>query len=200
MGDMLRRRYHPRAKIVVVSNAAFIDAPVDDSQPRKQLLRIGFLANISEEKGIFRFLDVAETFLDYDKTRIAVIAGNFERDSLRNLVLQRISKSPNVRYIGPVYAKAKAAFFSSIDVLLFPSTYRNEAEPLTIYEALAAGVPVISTARGCIADMLAGNTVGPVQHAEDFVNVASQQLKTWMSSAGSFGRASAEARSRYRAA
>ncbi len=38
-------------------------------------------------------------------------------------------------YLGPIYGDAKTAFYGNLDVLLFPSNYVNEAEPLVIHEA-----------------------------------------------------------------
>jgi len=41
-----------------------------------------------------------------------------------------------------------------VDVLLFPTDYANEAEPLVIHEAIRSGAHVIACERGAIPDIL----------------------------------------------
>ncbi len=56
--------------------------------------------------------------------------------------------------IGPVKDEAKEAFFKSIDVFLFPTTYQYEAQPLVILEAMSYGLPVISTNCGYVQELV----------------------------------------------
>jgi glycosyltransferase involved in cell wall biosynthesis len=45
-------------------------------------------------------------------------------------------------------------FLAQVDVFLFPSRYRHEAQPLVILEAQAAGARVVATNVGCVSSML----------------------------------------------
>ncbi len=65
-----------------------------------------------------------------------------------------LASYPEVVYCGPLYGEAKDKFYDSLDVLLFPTDYANEAEPLVIHEAIRAGISVIACERGAIADIL----------------------------------------------
>ena len=68
---------------------------------------------------------------------------------------EMIAAAPyRVHVLGPVHGAAKARFFAMIDVFVFPTRYAHEADPLVVWEALAAGRPVIAYARGCIREQV----------------------------------------------
>jgi glycosyltransferase involved in cell wall biosynthesis len=59
---------------------------------------------------------------------------------------RELAQLPNVHFLGPREASALPAYLAAFDVLLIP--YRRTAftgRPLKVYEALAAGVPVVAT-------------------------------------------------------
>ena len=66
-----------------------------------------------------------------------------------------------------------------MDAFVFPTKYNNEAEPLVVWEALAAGIPVIAYDRGCIQRQvaLAGKII-PKEN--DFVTDSLTVLHEWM--------------------
>ena len=74
----------------------------------------------------------------------------------------------DVDYLGPVYGEAKRDFYQRLDILLFPTRYINEAEPLVIHEAIRSGVHVMACARGAIGEVLS-NGAGLVFEQEVFV-------------------------------
>jgi glycosyltransferase involved in cell wall biosynthesis len=127
-----------------------------------------------------------------------LIAGPFLSRRLEKAVRDRLSTLPNVRYLGPVFGTSKRDFLQSIDVLLFPSTYANEAEPLTIYEALANGVPVISSAVGCIPEMLSAGSGVAIEAIEQFPSRAATLISRWKAEPEEYRRTSNGARARYR--
>ncbi|OYU71979.1 MAG: hypothetical protein CFE32_25085, partial [Alphaproteobacteria bacterium PA3] len=57
-------------------------------------------------------------------------------------------------YWGAVGAEEKKRFFEAVAFFVFPTQYKNEAEPVVILEALSAGVPVVAFQRGCIAELI----------------------------------------------
>jgi glycosyltransferase involved in cell wall biosynthesis len=154
MASRLAEIYGARARIEVVSNLAFLSLPGSASRPPGSLAAIGFFSNISFEKGIDRYLDFLSQLRARGSRVTGIIAGPFADGRVQHYVERRIREIGGIEYLGAVYGERKALFLSSIDLLLFPSRYANEAQPLVIYEAQAAGVPVAASKSGCIPEMI----------------------------------------------
>lgn len=127
-------------------------------------LTIGFLSNITREKGIFRLFDIARKLTEMGVDFKVIIAGPLDKN-IREQFELCVSSQGGVDYIGPVYDDKKESFFRSIDLLVFPSAYENEAEPLTIIEAMSRMIPVVASARGCIRSLFAAG--GGVAYPDD---------------------------------
>lgn len=201
MAERLKSSYKTIKKIGVVSNAVFIDHYGKPScKDEKVLMTIGFLGNISPEKGIMEFLDVVAE-LEGEQVGInAIIAGPFQSEEIKMKVFERLSELKTARYVGPKYDEGKKSFYDSIDVLLFPTKYINEAEPLTIHEAMSSGIPVIARSMGCISSMITSDMGLVVNTNDDFVEKAFAQLMSWYSSPNIFRAASRAAFKRFSAA
>jgi glycosyltransferase involved in cell wall biosynthesis len=162
----------------VVSNLAFMDSPQSPAlMPIKPLSAIGYLSNISFAKGIDRYLDLVALLRAKGSRLKGLIAGPFEDGNVQKYVEQRLLQIGDIEYVGPVYSDEKTAFFSSIDLLVFPSRL-NEAQPLVIFEAQAAGVPTAASEVGCITDII--GTVPELLfdlHAPDLTMLAEQILR-----------------------
>ena len=156
MGETLVSQYAvAKSSLRVLSNAAFLeDIDISESiRPSSSALRVGFLSNITAEKGVHEFFSVLREALSAGLVLEGVIAGPVD-PSIRDSFAASLAASANVRHVGPVYGADKKSFFANIDVLFFPTRYPNEAEPVTILEALGHGVPVIAFERGCIGGMV----------------------------------------------
>jgi glycosyltransferase involved in cell wall biosynthesis len=198
MAAKLRRTYHKAKRVVVISNAALLLEEAGSSVIHHQALaKIGFLGNISAEKGVLEFLAVAEMMEAIDKSVRAVLAGPFQDSKIERLVRERLTGLGSVDYVGPKYGQDKVAFFREIDVLLFPTSYMNEAEPLTIHEAMMHGVPVIAYGRGAIGEIVSSVCGLVIDPGQDFVNHAVAQLQVWKESPKALQQVSRAARERF---
>ncbi|SIO11815.1 glycosyltransferase family 4 protein [Vannielia litorea] len=194
MSDGLAARYGA-ARFHVLGNAAFV-AEAPPGRTRDRLRTIGFLGNITRDKGIGLFIDTLRALEAEGEAVKAVIAGPIADPALRAEIAAFVAEAPDRRRApGAVGGAAKRAFFDEIDLLLFPSLYANEALPLTIYEALAAGVPVLATRRGCIPDQLEGT--GWTFDEAGFVAAAEAQAAAWRADPARFAEASRTARALY---
>lgn len=177
MKDKLKQTYGiSQDSIRVLSNAAFLTEPpvpadlpptlspqqLEEGQPP---VTIGFLSNITEDKGIFEFFDVINTLETKDGKFRSLIAGPVSPD-IEEDFQQRLSNCLFAKHLGAVYGPDKVRFFEKIDLLLFPTKYENEAEPVTILEAMIHGVPVVAATRGCIAGMIPENCGAAVSLSE----------------------------------
>jgi len=183
MGTRLQKEYAINSNIYPLSNTVFIRRFNSSIEvPHRTLKKLGFLSNISEEKGVFIFLSLLGLLNNEGLQVSGLLAGPFENDETEQRVKEHISLLPNVKYVGPKYGAEKDSFWDSIDAFIFPTKYKNEAEPLVIYESMAAGVPVIAYGRGCIPEMLnseCGLVIDPLEQFEPF---ATEQIQKWLNS------------------
>ncbi len=198
MAFRLKVLYKSVHRVVVLSNVVHITANQCATDKSKDSLRaIGFLSNISLDKGILEFLDVLGCLENEGLTLRGFIAGPFQDKEIEATVMKRLSRLKTARYVGPKYDQEKDSFFDAIDVLLFPTRYEAEADPLTIYEAMSCGVPVIAWERGCIANILTLDVGMVVRRRDNFARRCVDQLSLWHASPSSFRQTSSAAVDRY---
>jgi len=196
MAMKLQRAYEKAKRVVTVSNAALLTEVTGATfLPHNAMGTIGFLGTISAEKGVYDFLDVAEKLEAMSIPVQAILAGPFQDLETERKVLERLTRLRSIEYVGPKYGQGKVAFFREIDVLLFPS--QNEAEPVTVHEAMMNGVPVIAYGRGAIGEIVIPPCGLVICPTKDFVNQAVAQLKIWREFPQSLEEASNAARERF---
>ncbi len=180
MADALARRYGiPRAQVDVLSNAAFLPPPPPlAARERGPGLCLGFLSNITPDKGIWAFLELGDALAARGVAVQALVAGPVA-GGIATRFAAEIARRDWCRHLGPVYGEAKAGFFGAIDVLVFPTVYANEAEPVTLLEAMSAGVPVLANARGCIEEMVPAAAGAVFADDARFVALAQATLQAW---------------------
>ncbi|WGF87258.1 glycosyltransferase family 4 protein [Marinivivus vitaminiproducens] len=192
----MRRRFSERygpVQAIIVGNDAWTKAaiPVADT-PRGTLRTVGFLSNITREKGIdtalacFRALSAAGRDLNF------VIAGPAASAEIKRELDAFVAEDPGRRRLaGPVYGAAKTSFFEEIDALVFPTRYRVEADPLVVHESVSRGVPVLATPRGCLPERIGvAEHIGPDDPS--FADWAAQKLAAWHTDPDAYRQASAE--------
>jgi glycosyltransferase involved in cell wall biosynthesis len=198
MASRFREGYPGTGRVLPVSNCVFLPRPAAGAvRIRGACKRLGFLSNISEEKGIWRFLDLVGECEGHGLGLMACVAGPFIDSVTEGEFWRRTSGLVSLEYHGPVYGAAKEAFYSSVDVFIFPSLYVNEAEPLVVHEALMSGVPVIAYRRGAIDELLAQDAGFVIAQDRNFALEAFGCVKKWVDSPERFraARESAVARS-----
>lgn len=195
MAGKLQSSYKNIDSVISVSNTAFLDDIPPPAQLKKAPLVLGFLGNIEPDKGIIEFLDVVKRLEDMGEKCKALLAGPFRDDDIERFVRRRVSELNTIEYIGPVYGEDKKDFFASVDVLLYPT--RNDAEPLTLIEAMGHGVPVIAWVRGCIREMLSSTGSVLFDGHKGFVDAAIHGLLSWKQNPAVFSDVSLASRKRY---
>ncbi len=151
--------------------------------PRQALRAIGFLSNITKEKGGEIIIDLAQAIKERGMPLGVVVAGPCPEDDLLQKLQHAVSEGA-LEWRGSTYGADKAKFWTDIDLFVFPSL--NEAEPLVIWEALAAGIPVLTYERGCIRDQLEDASV-LIPATADFVAPALACLEKWRTSGEEYG-------------
>lgn len=146
------------ARVLVISNSVFF-SPSSEEFPENSVPVVGYLANLTIEKGLGVFVDIClglkERGIVFDSVIAGPISGPGVDEKLEEF------KAVGGRYVGPVYDESKRDFFRSLDFFVFPSQYRNEAEPLVLYEAAQYGAHIVVSDIGCLSDVASslGGTV-----------------------------------------
>lgn len=195
----LRTLYPSVNRVDVVSFGATRHLATGPVRVRGEVKVVGFLGNISLEKGILEFLAVCEQLTDLDIR--GRIAGPIVDRAVEQEIIRRASATPGIALVGPVYGETKLRFLDEIDLLLFPSHYSHETDPTVVHEALSAGIPVIAWQRGCISAWLTPECGLVVDASDAYVPRAVQQVRTWRQEGSDFAAVSEAARSvheRYR--
>ena len=148
MGAELSSRYGiPADRVAVLDNAGLMPLP---PAPRPDAARRGVvhLSNLSPEKGLAAVLEVA------DHTGIPVrLVGAPSKDA-EVLLDDAGRRGVPFTAVGPRHGDAKQRELTSARCLVFPSSYTHEAQPLVLYEAVAAGCVPIAWRNGWIGEQL----------------------------------------------
>lgn len=190
MAELLKTLYGVQ-HVVPISNAVFLlrcDSSV--ANPQQDLLTLGFISNVSVEKGVFEFLDLLAAAQDAGLPLRGRLAGPFQDKVTEQLVRERLSALTNVEYVGAKYGSEKDAFFAHIDALIFPTRYKNETEGIVNLEAMRCGIPVIAYGRGCIPEIVSADCGKIINPTEPFVPAALAQIKAWLGDHDAFEAAS----------
>ena len=197
MGELLCRLYGA-CNIVTVSNSVFLVRPGEQSSFSGNKLRVlGFISNLSVEKGVLLFLDLMAAIETAGLPLRAKLAGPFQDGEVERRVRAKLTTLHSVEYVGAVYDERKSGYFDSIDVLVFPTMYSNEAEPLVIHEAISRGIPVIAYGRGAIPEIIDSDCGLVIDPKVRFLEAALAQIEAWKNDSVAFESASYSARMRF---
>lgn len=105
------------------------------------------------------FLEVIERLLPTveNKIRVFIVGDGTERDFIEKEIDRIHQKYPNV-FVMTSWVLDVATFIQGMDIICLTS--KNEGTPVSIIEAQAAGLPVISTDVGGVRDIVRDGTTG----------------------------------------
>ena len=144
----------------------------NEQEADNSVLKISYLSNLMEEKGIFQLLDSLKELENRKINFEARIAGNIDIN-LKENILNKISNLNNTRYVGVVYNEEKKELLNWSNVFVLPTFYKMEGQPISILEALATKNVIISTKHAGIEDIIEENKHGYLvekQNTESITN------------------------------
>jgi glycosyltransferase involved in cell wall biosynthesis len=158
----------------------------DDSA---KIVNILYVALASREKGVFDAIEgVAlaneKSPLHFQLTIIGGFASKAEEKELGELIQNRRLKSAihAVKVLGFVSTELKLQALADADIFCFPSYYLAEGQPASLIEALAFGLPIVTTRWRAIPEMLPEDYPGfvspksPEQIAEKLRLLATSEM------------------------
>jgi glycosyltransferase involved in cell wall biosynthesis len=149
---------------------------------------VTYLGSLSEDKGVldlFRALKLLRR--DHPDAQLQ-IGGEFSDAAARASFLNQLENDGipvQGEFKGLIDSASKAAFLAAGDIFCMPTRYRYEGQPLVILEALAAGLPVVSTRHAAIPSTVEDGKTGvllpalatPEQIAEALKGLLSNRQK-----------------------
>jgi len=141
------------SKIFIIHNFAEEYLYKNIDKKNFDTIRIVFLSNLMQEKGIFLLLDALKELEDKNISYEAKIAGNVD-DTLQNKIMKKISKLKKTQYVGVVSGENKKQLLQWSTIFVLPTFYKMEGQPISILEALATQNLLITTNFAGIPDIL----------------------------------------------
>jgi glycosyltransferase involved in cell wall biosynthesis len=164
--EILKQR---RARIAARQKTLAGETPsVGESE---KIITVLFLAHCTREKGVFDTVEAVvlanekaaaeNSPLRFRLTLVGAFASDNEEKELRDFIRQRGVQSI-VEILGFVSAERKAQALAAADIFCFPTYYLAENQPGTLIEAMAYGLPIVTTRWRSIPEMLPENYPGLV--------------------------------------
>jgi len=173
--------YNNTINVKILSNAVFLkSSDISVYKSPNKYPTIGFLSNISFDKGIEEYFEVIRNLKKAECTVTGLIAGSIIDIKTKKYLDSNLKEFKKINYLGKIEAQEKEDFLNKIDILLMPTKYKNEAEPLVIHEAMSHNVAVIACDRGCISNIIPKNTGIVIKKDKQYVSDAVNQVIYWI--------------------
>jgi len=152
-------------KIQVIENCVDNEFMLSDDLINKKLhqiengkpLKIVYLSNMIKTKGYFDVLNSAQILNGKNISCEVLFAGKFSNKGQEEEFFDFIKEnnlSDKVMYLGVVDGETKKQLLFEGDVFILPTYYPPEGQPISILEAMSAGMPIITTRHGAIPDVI----------------------------------------------
>jgi glycosyltransferase involved in cell wall biosynthesis len=136
----------------VIRHASALPPIVPDSRRPADLLTLGFIGRLTEEKGIYNLVKAVGK-LPPNSVKL-VIAGYASTEMKERL--QALAPEAQIEFLGFV---APETFYRQIDIVVIPPIW-EEPGPIVVADAQAAGKPFLGTRFGGIPEAVARGAVG----------------------------------------
>ncbi|MAG54779.1 MAG: hypothetical protein CMJ83_00655 [Planctomycetes bacterium] len=158
---------------IIFSDNGQDDAPFRNVKRKtSDKLRVGYIGTIAEYKGVGVIIDAVNRLTDLEGVRCD-IWGSLESFPDFAESLEGRSAHPGMRLRGRYAPKAVGKVLGDLDAIIVPSLW-YENSPLTIHEAFMAGIPVIASNFGGMAEFVLHEENGLLFEVGDAEDLAVQ--------------------------
>ncbi len=169
LGNSLRRifrPYLPEERIFTIPNGLDIAADPGE-KPAPPPFRLLFLSNPIRRKGIEDLIDAVSRLVKKEHEFHLDVAGEWFEPWLEKACKDRVEQEKlPIRFHPPLEGASKKALFRDAHLFLLPSR-EPEGMPVALIEAMAHGLPIISTEQGAIPEMVEHEKNGFLVPVED---------------------------------
>lgn len=168
----------PRASITVAPNGcppAVSPDHVGQRQDRYPLVL--YMGLLSQTKGLDDLLDASRIVVRHIPTLRFVLCGHWDPPEYEAAIRSQVNAeglSDNFAFPGPVDGPEKEGLLSRAWLLVVPS--HSEGQPWVILEAMSAGIPVVATDTGTVAETIEDGVSGYVVRVGDSKTLAERVI------------------------
>lgn len=140
-------------------------------------LRILFVGTLCESKGALVLVDACKQLADRGVACEVAFMGGWADNEFAEQMRKRIDElhlGDRVRFLGVLTGDAKFAAFKQADVFCFPTFFKCETFGLVLLEAMACGLPVVTTRWRGIPTVVDDGKTGFLVEPQDADAVAEQ--------------------------
>jgi glycosyltransferase involved in cell wall biosynthesis len=147
-------------KIIIVENFTSCNTTLPPTKI-KQTKNLLFMGRLSEAKGFFDFLDAVPRLIEEDPNIKFNICGSVETikdECIINEKINNIKRKNQILFHGLVTGTVKENIYKNSDILVYPS--REDIFPVTLLEAMAYGLCILTTKVGVSESIIEENVNG----------------------------------------
>lgn len=159
--DLVNLGFDPSSIMVVPT---MFDGQLFRNMPDRQPVaatRVLFLSRFVAAKGVYIVLEAVQRLVGEGCDIRLLLAGDGPEQAQMQEWVAKHGLAERVVFLGYVRGARKAEIFAESDVFAFPTTY-PEGCPVSLLEALAAGLPVVCSCVGGMRDVLQDGRNGVV--------------------------------------
>jgi glycosyltransferase involved in cell wall biosynthesis len=138
-------------------------------------LRVGYIGTINPHKGVHVLLEAFRRLPENTRASLEVIGEPRTHPDYFERLVSIADGDPRIRFAGGVPNELIPERLKRIDVQVVPSTWYENA-PLTIYSAQAAGVPVVASNLGGMAELVGHDENGLLFESGNVADLRRQLL------------------------
>ncbi len=172
MRDRFSSFYPLGSGSIISDNARFVTPEYIDKSISDGIV-LGYLSNLCDEKGFYEVLDTYSRIKSLNINAKLIIAGAPVNDSVKSDLQAFLKKfDSSVDYLDHIDGEKKAEFYRRINYFLFPTKFKQEAQPNVVYEAMSKSCVCICWGRACVPEMYSSEAGLVVPVDRDFVQDA----------------------------
>lgn len=165
------RKSRAQLRARLLANLPLTASELESEGGDPRILRVLYLAHCTREKGLFDAVEgvlLANQALARERSPISLrleVAGNFVKPEERaefERLLARPGAAQTIHYLGFVSGERKDQALREADLFCFPTYYENENQPVNLIEAMAFGLPIITTRWRSLPEMFPPDYAGLV--------------------------------------
>jgi glycosyltransferase involved in cell wall biosynthesis len=179
---LARRRARFAARRKLLAGQTLTEDDLQHTGGSPNIVRVLYLAHCTREKGLFDTISgvaLARQRLVERKFALSLqlqIAGTFvsaeEKTEFERLIAQP-GTADSTEYFGFVSGEQKNRLLREADLFCFPTYYENENQPVNLIEAMAFGLPILTTRWRSLPELFPANYNGlvDIRSPEQIANV-----------------------------